>query len=316
MLSKGVIPPVFLERLAQIVPLSVQQEGDFSFTPKLTQSFRINTLKTSIDEVFALLQAEGVLFERVPWYAPAFVVPVDEAKLLLKHPLAIDGRIYAQALSSMVPVLALAPNPGERVLDLCAAPGSKTTQIAAHMQNEGQLMANEAVKARFFRLKAVTELMGAQARLSMFDGRRYSLRAEDAAFDRILVDAPCSSEGRFNIEDPDSFGYWSKRKIEEMSHKQKGLLLNAARLLKPDGVLVYATCTFAPEENEEVVDWFLRKTAGRFSLKPVKIAGIQTYPALNSWGKREFAKDVDACLRILPGKQMEGFFIACLQGQG
>ena len=83
------------------------------------------------------------------------------------------------------------------------------------------------------------------------------------------MDAPCSCEGRFIINEPKSFAYWSVRKIKEMSHKQKGLLLNASRLLRPGGILVYATCTFAPEENEEVVDWFLRKTDGRFELVPI-----------------------------------------------
>ena len=83
-----------------------------------------------------------------------------------------------------------------------------------------------------------------------------------------------------------SFAYWSVRKIKEMSHKQKGLLLNASRLLAPGGTLVYATCTFAPEENEEVVDWFLRKAEGRFELAPISINGVKTYPCLPHWQKR------------------------------
>ena len=316
MMSQKGIPSLFLERLAQIVPLPQQAIGDFSFRAKQKTAFRVNTLKVSIDEVHGLLREEGITFDAVPWYAPAFLVETGAAKLLLQHALAAEGKIYAQALSSMVPAVVLDPQPGERVLDLCAAPGSKTTQIAAHMHNEGQLIANEAIKARFFRLKAVTALLGAKARLTMVDGRRYALREDEPPFDRILVDAPCSSEGRFNAEDPDSVGYWSKRKIEEMSHKQKGLLLNAARLLKPGGILVYATCTFAPEENEEVVDWFLRKSDGRFFLEPVEVKGIARYPALNAWGKRCFAQGMEACLRILPDKQMEGFFVACLRCRG
>ena len=117
------------------------------------------------------------------------------------------------------------------------------------------------------------ELTGAKAQIASTDGRR--LRAHDGLYDRILVDAPCSCEGRFIINEPKSFAYWSVRKIKEMSHKQKGLLLNASRLLGPGGILVYATCTFAPEENEEVVDWFLRKTDGRFELTPIRIDGVR-----------------------------------------
>jgi 16S rRNA (cytosine1407-C5)-methyltransferase len=133
---------------------------------------------------------------------------------------------------------------------------------------------------------------------------------EEAPFDRILVDAPCSCEGRFIIHEPKSFAYWSLRKIKEMSHKQKGLLLNASRLLAPDGVLVYATCTFAPEENEEVVDWFLRKTDGRFELTPMQIEGVKTYPCLTQWHKRSYDLRIRNAVRILPDERMEGFFIA------
>lgn len=303
------LPNLFLERLHQIVPLPLWEQGDFSFQVKQKVSFRINTLKISVDVLHEQLRAEGITFERVPWYASAFIVAVPDSKVLLSHSLASEGKIYVQALSSLVPVIVLDPQPDERVLDLCAAPGSKTSQIAAHMNNEGLLVANEAIRARFYRLKAVTELMGAKVKLSMHDGRRFNL-PHDGAFDRILVDAPCSSEGRFDANDADSFKYWGKRKIEEMSHKQKGLLLNASRLLKSGGSLVYATCTFAPEENEEVVDWFLRKAEGRFTVEVFSLPSINSYPAMGVWGKRIYDPQVSRCLRILPDVLMEGFFVA------
>ena len=113
------------------------------------------------------------------------------------------------------------------------------------------------------------------------DGRRF--RVKEQLFDRILVDAPCSSEGRFKYDNPKSYAYWNLRKIKEMAHKQKGLLLNASRLLKPGGVLVYSTCTFAQEENEEVVDWFAKKS------QSMQFQSMQ---------------------RIYPDGRMEGFFIA------
>ena len=112
------------------------------------------------------------------------------------------------------------------------------------------------------------------------------------------------------MNEPKSFAYWSVRKIKEMSHKQKGLLLNAGRLLSPGGILVYATCTFAPEENEEVVDWFLRKTDGRFELTPMRIDGVRTYPCLTQWQKRTYDIRIKDAARILPDERMEGFFIA------
>ena len=208
--------------------------------------------------------------------------------------------MYSQGVESQIPVLVLDPRPGETVLDLCAAPGSKATQIAAHMNNEGMLVANEPVRDRFFRLKSVVDLMGARVTLKMVDGRRFS----SALFDRILVDAPCSSEGRFNVHEPKTTRYWSVRKVHEMAHKQKGLLLNASRLLKPGGVLVYATCTFAVEENEAVVDWLLRKTEGRLSLEPIALDDVPSYPV------QTFNPRVAGCLRVLPDGRMEGFFTA------
>lgn len=273
------LPPLFLNRLKGILPAGTDIGGYFKVPPQA--AFRVNTLKVQPQEIARVLAQEDIPCAWVPWYGPAFTVGRELAGRVLDSELYSGGKVYAQGLSSMLPVIALDPQPGETVLDLCAAPGSKTTQIAAHMNNEGTLIANEPVRGRFYRLKAVAELLGARVRLTMKDGRY--LRHE-AVFDRILVDAPCSSEGRFLVDDPKTYAYWSLRKIHEMAHKQKGLLLNAGRLLKPGGVLVYATCTFAPEENEAVVDWFLRKTPGEFILEKSQ--------------------------RVLPDGSMEGFFLA------
>jgi 16S rRNA (cytosine1407-C5)-methyltransferase len=150
------------------------------------------------------------------------------------------------------------------------------------MNNEGILVANEPIRGRFYKLKSVLQLTGAKATLSMVDGRRFRVK-EGGLFDRVLVDAPCSAEGRFKEDEPKTYAYWSTRKIREMAHKQKGLLLNASRLVKTGGILLYSTCTFAEEENEEVVDWFAKKAQGYKML-------LQT--------------------RLEPDGRMEGFFIA------
>ena len=244
-----------------------------------------------------------ISWQEVPWCSYALWVPVPSLKEILASSWAIEGKLYSQGVESQIPVLVLDPRPGETVLDLCAAPGSKTTQIAAHMNNEGTLVANEPVRDRFFRLKSVVDLMGARVTLKMVDGQRFDGRG--TLFDRILVDAPCSSEGRFNVHEPKTARYWSVRKVHEMAHKQKGLLLNASRLLKPGGVLVYATCTFAVEENEAVVDWLLRKTQGRLSLEPIALDGVPSYLA-----QTPVASQAVRCLRVLPDGRMEGFFTA------
>lgn len=288
------LPQEFLHHFSQTVPC----QGDVFeyFKPKTYKSFRVNTLKMKRDDVWAYLKEHDIPFQEVSWYADAFIVDIAHSAPLLESILCQHGMIYAQGLESMLAPIVLDPKPGMHVLDLCAAPGSKTTQIAAMMNNEGSIMANEPVRNRFFRLKAVTELLEAKVKLTSKDGRFF--RGEHL-FDSILVDAPCSSEGRFSLDRPKSYEFWSVRKIHEMAHKQKGLLLKASELLKQGGTLVYATCTFGKEENEDVVDWFLKKTNGSFKLQPIEIKGVSSYPST-----------ITGCLRVMPSDVMEGFFLA------
>lgn len=299
------LPILFIERINTIFSNSFDVQKAFS--PRAWKSFRINTLKTSRQEAWDQLNLMSISFQVLDWYLDAFIVSTDDAKRLLQSSLAEEGKIYAQGLESMLSVWVLDPKPNEKILDLCAAPGSKTSQIAAWMNNEGDITANEPITQRFFRLKSVLELTGSKAQLKRQDGRYFR---SSELYDRVLVDAPCSSEGRFVLDDPKSFAYWSLRKIQEMAHKQKGLLLNAGRLLKPGGVLVYSTCTFAPEENEAVVDWFLRKSQDEFYLEPMELPFVKRYHLTSIWGRKEFDHDLSPCLRIFPNEFMEGFFIA------
>ncbi len=300
--------PVFLERLKAIVGRERYDQVVESFARPDSLSVRINTLKTTRPRMLAELKERHIVFREVPWSAEALILEGIPREELGRMDFISDGLLYRQSLSSMLPVLVLAPRPGERVLDMCAAPGSKTTQMAALMNNEGEIAAVEAVRGRFYKLKSVLEQTGAtNVATKLTDARRFR---SPALFDRVLVDAPCSSEGRFKMDDPETYAYWSPRKIREMARKQKGLLLHASRLLKPGGALVYATCTFAPEENEGVVDWLLRKTGGRVSLEPVDFAGIPGYPPLEGWQGKLFDSRVRNCFRVLPILGMEGFFIA------
>lgn len=303
------LPSVFLERLRAVIPPQEWEAVLKSFALKREITVRVNTLKAEIEDVAATLQGQGIKVSTVPWYPEALVLFGVEGRILSDDALVREGKMYIQSLSSMLPAVILAPNPGENILDLCAAPGSKTGQMAAMMHNEGWITAVESVKERMYKLKSVLALLGVtNVRIKLTDGRRF--RQQGELFDKILVDAPCSSEGRFKNSDKKSFQYWSLRKIKEMVQKQRGLLLNAGRLLKPGGTLVYSTCTFAPEENEGVIDWFLRKTDGAFQVLPSGIAGIKTYPAVHEWQEKIFNGEVKNCLRVLPDPLMEGFFVA------
>lgn len=304
----SVLPSIFLERLEKIIPPQNYLDVLASFSKAGLVSVRVNTLKAKPLDVIRELQALNISFVQVPWDGDALILqgltPKDYGELELVK----KAYVYRQSLSSMLPVLVLDPKPGERILDFCAAPGSKTTQMASLMNNQGEIVAVEAIRPRFYKLKSVCELLGAHnVSFKLTDARRF--RSEEL-FDKILVDAPCSSESRFKADDPKSVGYWSLRKIKEMAHKQKGLLLSASRFLKPGGVLVYSTCTFAPEENESVVDWVLRKTQGQLKVSPAQVTGVKSYPALASWEQREFSVQGENLLRVLPDGMMEGFFVA------
>ncbi len=304
------LPPLFLERLQSILPPEYLDTALKTFSSPSPLSVRINTLKVATDQLFHHLNKDRLSYSRVPWYQEALIINATQEQLA-RTDLVQNNYVYPQGLSSMLPVVILDPQPGEKVLDMCAAPGSKTTQIASHMKNQGSILAVEAIRGRFYRLKSVVSSLGATSvSFKLMDARR--LKPEGGSFDRILIDSPCSSEGRFKSFHPKSYAYWSLRKIKEMVRKQRGLLLTAGRLLKTGGTMVFATCTFAPEENEGVMDFFLKKTKESFKVESISIEGIKTSPVLLNWHGKKFHKALGNCIRILPTESMEGFFIAKL----
>ncbi|MBF0594036.1 MAG: RsmB/NOP family class I SAM-dependent RNA methyltransferase [Candidatus Omnitrophica bacterium] len=304
------LPALFVERLKSIVPSDSFERVLNLLSTHASAGIRVNTLKFSKALAISFLADQGITVSALE-AAPEIMIVSSSARQQLRDcELFTEGQLYWQAPSSALPVRVLAPMPGERVLDLCAAPGSKTTQMAALMNNEGEIIAIEVVKGRFFKLKSVCTLTGAMnVKCRLSDGRRFRVSANEL-FSKVLVDAPCSSEGRFDINNKETIGYWSPRKIKEMAHKQKGLLLSASRCVNPGGSLVYSTCTFAPEENEGVVDWFLNKTSGDFFLEAIDLPGVPRYPVLKSFDQRAYKSDLAACWRVLPDGVFSGFFIA------
>lgn len=301
------IPSLFFERLAKIIPSEHLASVRETFSGQRPLAVRINTLKISIREATDKLSAQGIATQMMPPLAEALLVGTNSSGALWTTWFD-QGLLYRQSLSSQLPVAVLAPSPTDRVLDMCAAPGSKTSQLAAVMQNTGQIVALEAIRSRYYKLKAVLDVLGAkQVSCQVVDGRRFRARE---GFDKIIVDVPCSSEGRFLSQEPKTFAFWSPRKIKEMVRKQRGLLLNATRLLKPGGTLVYSTCTFAPEENEGVLDWVLRKSVIPVEMVALSLDTVPSYPALSAWEGKVYDPRVQKALRVLPDKRWEGFFLA------
>lgn len=302
-------PHPFLQRLKTIIPSQRYDQALKSFSESSLLSVRVNTLKTTKEKLADILRRRNIVFEDVPWAAEALILKGIAREELGEMDIVADGLVYRQGLSSMLAVVLLDPKPGEHILDMCAAPGSKTTHMAARMDNRGEITAIEAVRGRYYKLRSVVKLSGAEkVSLRLMDARKF--RSGARLFDKILVDAPCSSEGRFKAGEPKTFAYWIPRKIKEMARKQKGLLLTAGRLLRPGGILVYSTCTFAPEENEGAVQWLLNKTGGALKMEHVDIQGVASYPAVTAWEGEIFEEQIKNCFRVLPGNGMEGFFLA------
>lgn len=232
-------------------------------------TFRVNYLKSNEVEVEDELVKNGVEFDKVNiteietksetdfetyFNFNAYVVYNKNEKGLSKLKIYEDGKIYVQSISSMIPPIILRPEPGERVLDIASAPGSKTTQMAAMMNNEGYILANEIDKFRCEKLKYNVEKQGASiVHIIKKDGTQ--LFNSVKSFDKILVDAPCSGEGRFIVSNKKTYEHWSLKMQKELVEIQKKLLYNAINLCKINGTILYSTCALSLEENEKVIDW-------------------------------------------------------------
>ncbi len=306
------LPEGFVSRLHQIVPPERLAGVLASFAAPQAVAFRVNPLRGSRADVLAALAADGLAPRPVAWYADAFTLPAAQRAALLASAPYAAGQVYPQNLSSMVPPLALAPQPGERILDLAAAPGSKTLQMAAAMGNTGEIVAMEIVRDRYHRLGANLRAGGAANVFTLHqDGTRAGHYRPDH-FDRVLLDAPCSTEGRFRADDPETYRYWSPRKIREMQRKQRRLLQSGLEALRPGGVLVYSTCSLAPEENEVVLADALDRWAGRVVLEPLPAEVPGMVPPLAAWEGRPFDAALAPARRILPDGVHEAFFVARL----
>lgn len=331
------LPGEFLERLRRIIPAPQWEAVAETFARPRPTTFRVNILKATRAQVQEALTAQGLRMEPVSWYPEAFILTEGRLRTLQETRAYQEGWLYVQSLSSMVPALVLDPQPGEQVLDLTAAPGSKTTQLACLMQGgaprsnlsgdilsesrhrrdeskeQGRLVANDNNRIRLLKLKANLRGQGASGvEVWRLDGERVG-RLHPERFDRVLVDAPCSAEGRFQAREPKTFRYWKPAKIREMVHKQRRLLASGLAALRPGGVLVYSTCTFAPEENEGVLTWALKRLGQAVTIEPLRAPVPTVQSGLPGWGHVVFEPSLANAVRLLPTPLMEGFFLAKLK---
>lgn len=277
----------------------------------LVQSFRINTLKAERDEVLLLLK--DLKIKPLPFYNDGFTC---EGKAKLGNHITHNlGLIYVQEVASMIPVVVLDPQPGEVVLDLCAAPGSKATQIAQAMMNTGLMIANELSRKRIRGLMFNCKRCGLLNEVIIsLHGQRIDKVLPDY-FDRILIDAPCSAEGTIRKSKAVLY-HWGLRNIQTMAKIQKGLIVAGFRALRAGGTLLYSTCTVAPEENEAVVAYLLEKFP-EAELMPIRIPHFKTRSGITRWHGESFDKKLEQCTRVLPqDNDTAPFFLAKITKRG
>jgi NOL1/NOP2/sun family putative RNA methylase len=285
----------FLDRYAQLgekVPQAVT----------LRQSLRVNTLRATVKQVLERLGEHNVKLEKIPWLKHGYAVE-QSAFSLGACTEFLHGYFYLQEAAAQIPAEILAPKSGEFVLDCCAAPGGKTTQIAQLMQNKGAVIALEKKPHRILSLRNNLERCGvsntAAYHLDAVRADRLGLR-----FDKVLVDAPCS--GNY-AGDKDWFAKRTLDDIKKSAQFQKSILKAALGVLKPGGTLVYSTCTLEPEENELNMQWLL----GAFDVKLEPVSISIGDPGLTNVFGRELDKSIASCRRFWPHKTgTEGFFVA------
>lgn len=273
----GKLPAEFIERVTKQFPDSYN-EILLTFEKRKPTTFRVNTLKSDVETVTSSLEKQGFELNKTE-IKGAFILQNKSQRELTETKEYKEGEIYIQGLSSMIPPLELEVSENEIVLDVCAAPGSKTTQLSALMNNTGQIIANDMSKIRLYKLSANLKTLG------VTNVKTMHIRAQDLwqkfpeTFDKVLVDVPCSLEGRFYTENPKSYANWSVKKIKILSEHQKHILRSAITCAKSGATIVYSTCTLSREENEEVVEWILNKVQGISLVKSERIIPDENFEA-------------------------------------
>ena len=298
------LPKEFIEELYEVyTPITVDKILTGMTDDRYT-TLRVNTLKYDIYSLMNIFKENNVKFERVPWFKDALIAKNAREKDIQKLDIYGKGYIYFQSLSSMVPPLVLNPRPGESVLDMTAAPGSKTTELAMLMENKGEILANELDKIRYERLKFNVQMQGANI-VQVINRRGEKLGDEyESKFDKVLLDTPCSGEGRFIATSPQTYRNWSLKNVNTLVKLQKKLFESGYKALKSGGELVYSTCTINRFENEFILDWVLNN----FDIRLVDIElDIKDSIKGNSEGLNT---SIEKSIKILPSKVMEGFFVA------
>lgn len=296
------LPQDFLDKMKGLLPEEEYTDFLESYKNDPEKGIRANPLKIDRDHLLERLP-DDFKAHPISW-CPSGIYIDSEARPG-KRPEYYTGLYYPQEPSAMTPAQAIEIEPGDVVLDLCAAPGGKSTQLAGKMMGQGTLILNEIVGKRVNVLAQNVERMGIPNAVILNENSTRLSEVFPEKFDKILVDAPCSGEGMFR-KDEKVIGEWDSNKPVACSIVQKEILQDVDKLLKPGGELVYSTCTFSPEENEQVAEWLV--SLG-YEILPIELEGLSTT------GRPEFSlnnlEDVKNTVRIWPHlSEGEGHYVA------
>ena len=286
------------EKLEKQYGTKITKEIIEEYQTKRKTTLRINTIKSNIEEIKKELEKEKIEYETVKWSEEALVIKNADEKTIQEMEKYKNGKIYLQSLSSMLPPIILEPKEGTDILDMAAAPGGKTTQIAALTNNKAHITACEKNKIRVERLKYNVDKQGATCVFIMPKDSRFI--DDFFSFDQILLDAPCSGSGTLDYNDANVEKYFTEQLIERSSKTQKTLLSKAIKLLKPGHEMVYSTCSILDCENEDVVSSVIKN--GNIEIVPINFEGMEKLPILPT--------KISGTLCVKPTELYEGFFVA------
>lgn len=301
---KSKMPLEFIEEIYRNFSPRIADKILIGMSEKRLTTLRVNTIKFNMEDLLKILQKENIEYENVEWYNDALILKNADEKKIQNLDIYTNGYIYLQSLSSMIPPIILNPKKEEKVLDLTAAPGSKTTQMAAMMENDGYILANELDKIRCDRLKYNVHMQGAEiVEVINMPGENVGEKYPNT-FDKVLLDVPCSGEGRFLVSDEKTYKNWSTKQVQDLVEIQKKLFESAVEALKAGGEMVYSTCTLNLKENEEIVNYAIKNLN-------VKVEEINIELKDKAKGiSKGYDTSLKNTIRVLPNKYQEGFYVA------
>lgn len=295
------IPDFLLDLLNEQYGKKITEKILEGYSASRKVTFRVNTLKSNVEKIENSLKKEKIEYEKVPWSEEAFIVNNVKEIDIQKLDIYENGEIYLQSLSSMLPPIILQPKENADILDMTAAPGGKTTQMASLSSNKSHITACEMNNIRIEKLKYNIEKQGASCVYIM---QKDSRQIDDFfSFDQILLDAPCSGSGTLNSEDNNISKYFTTKLIEKTTKSQITLLKKALKILKPNCEMVYSTCSILEKENEEIVK---KAISGlNAEIVPIDFEGIENLPLLPT--------KLKGTLCVCPNELYEGFFVVKLR---